>query len=498
MVESGRGPGSGRRVARRTAEKKAGAGAAGRVAGGAVSGGVSGSVAPARAAAFEILLKMEGGPAQGSAHSDELLRGRRVESLAAQDRHLAMTLVMGTLRWQIALDARIAKLLDKPESTLSAEVRTALRLGAFQLLHLDRIPAHAAIGESVELAKRGGFAYAAGMVNAVLRKLAMLAAEAPAVVAGPFASVEEMARALGHPAWMVERWAGQYGVAVAEKICAYDQAPPPITVRLLGEDAEAALVAEGIALEAGKFLSRARRVVKGDVTATRAWREGLVRIQDEGSQLVAEIAGSAQGGRILDMCAAPGGKTAILAERNPLSAVVACDISEKRLEAMQKMLPASVAARVRFVTGDAATTQFDSKFELILADVPCSGTGTLARNPEIRHRLTVGDLKRQQQRQVEILLAGMAALGPRGKLVYSSCSLEPEENEAVVEAALKRRRGFRVQPLEPVVEGLTSAGVVHAEGAGRLKIHALQGGALRTVPGVDGCDGFFAVMLAVG
>jgi 16S rRNA (cytosine967-C5)-methyltransferase len=451
-----------------------------------------GGIAPARMAAFGILKRME----SADAHSDDLLHGRHLDALSPQDRNLATALVMGVLRWQIALDEQIARLLARPATQLAIEVRIALRLGAFQLIHLDRIPPHAAISESVELAKHAGAAHAAGMVNAVLRKISAAAGELRAQAAGPFTGLEVLAGALAHPAWLVERWSRLYGPAVAEKICLFDQQPPPLTIRLFAEDAETSLIADGIQLAPGEFLTRARRVVGGDLPAARAFREGSVRIQDEGSQLVAELAGAAEGSAsILDMCAAPGGKTAILAERHPAAVITASDISRKRLEEMERLLPASIAGRVRMVTGDAATTQFDGKFDLILADVPCSGTGTLSRNPEIRHRLTLADLKRQHDRQVEILLAGMAALKPRGWLVYSTCSLEPEENEAVVGDCLKRRRDFRREPLEPRVEQLLAEGVLHAEGAERLLTRGLSGGNLRTIPGMDGCDGFFAAAL---
>jgi 16S rRNA (cytosine967-C5)-methyltransferase len=448
-------------------------------------------VAPARAAAFDILVRVDG----GNGHSDELLRDRLATSMSAQDRHLATTLVMGTLRWQSALDAQITELLTRADSRLSREVRTVLRLGAFQLLHLDRIPAHAAIGESVELAKRSGFEYAAGMVNAVLRKIATAPRERRN--AG-LKSADAIATATGHPGWLVERWVRQYGLENARQICEYDQQIPPVVVRLIGADADEALQSEGVELEAGQFLSNARRVTKGDVTATRAWHEGLVRLQDEGSQLVAELAGSVEGAKaptILDMCAAPGGKTAILSERNPAASMVACDVSPRRLKEMERLQPAELVARTSFVAGDAANVQFDRRFDLILADVPCSGTGTLARNPEIRHRLQPEDLKRQQERQVQLLLAGIAALNTRGRLTYSTCSLETEENEVVVEQALKRRRDVRVLDLNARVVELAKLGIVHEEGAARLREQAIRGDALRTMPGRDACDGFFAVVL---
>ncbi len=440
-------------------------------------------IAPARAAAFDILLRLE----TRNGHSDDLLRSEAVSRLSAQDRHLATTLVMGTLRWQTVLDARVAAFLKRPDSQLDAPVKLALRLGAFQLLHLDRIPAHAAIDESVELAKRHRQAHAAGMVNAVLRKLAVQ----PRTALAEPRNAAELATGWGHPYWLVERWVAVYGLSRAAAICRFDQEQAPTTIRLLDEGAEQSLAEEGIELTAGAFLSHARRVVKGDITASAAFRAGRVRIQDEGSQLVAELAG--HGSTILDTCAAPGGKTAILAERNPAARILATDASAGRLKEMQGLLGQD--ERVRYQVADVAKTTWRERFDLILCDVPCSGTGTLARNPEIRHRLEAAELKRQQVRQIAILRAAMAVLEPGGRLLYSTCSLEPEENEAVVNACLAATPGFRLIPLENELETLQAAGTVTAEGAVRLRESAMVKGCLRTLPGMHPCDGFFAALL---
>jgi 16S rRNA (cytosine967-C5)-methyltransferase len=440
-------------------------------------------IAPARAAAFHILLGLE----TRTGHSDDLLRSAAVSRLSEQDRHLATTLVMGTLRWQSALDSRVAGFLKRPDSQLEVPVRLTLRMGAFQLLHLDRIPAHAAIDESVELAKRHGQAHAAGMVNAVLRRLAT----APRAPLPDPRNAAELSSMYAHPYWLVERWVAVYGLARATTICQFDQDQAPTSLRLLAAGAEEALLAEGIELAPGTFLTQARRVVQGDITGAKSLREGLVRIQDEGSQLVAELAG--HGNRILDTCAAPGGKTAILAKRNPAARIVASDASGKRLEEMRCLMP--VDPRISYRVADAAKTMWGERFDLILCDVPCSGTGTLARNPEIRHRLDAAELKRQQVRQIAILRAAMAALEPGGRLIYSTCSLEPEENEAVVSACLAAIPGFRIEPLEGELDALTSSGVLTAEGSQRLRESAMVKGCLRTLPGVHPCDGFFAALL---
>jgi 16S rRNA (cytosine967-C5)-methyltransferase len=229
----------------------------------------------AREAAFKILLAVE----RGNVHADELLRGRAVSALEQADRNLATTLVLGVLRWQIQVDAKIRHYLAKPNAKLDVEVLIALRMGAFQLLHLDRIPAHAAIGESVELAKQAGHHFAAGMVNAVLRKLAK---------EGGRSELSDADCELAHPAWLVARWKSIYGEEATRAICRHGQEQPQTAVRIADPAAERALIDEGVALAPGRLLADARIVLTGDVTATEAFRSGRVRIQDEGSQLIAE------------------------------------------------------------------------------------------------------------------------------------------------------------------------------------------------------------------
>ncbi len=414
----------------------------------------------ARKAAFDVLLAVE----RGQSHSDDLLRGKAVNRLLASDRNLATALVLGVLRWQIRLDHQIHELLARPNARLNPEILIALRLGAFQILHLDRIPARAAIDESVELAKQAGHRFASGMVNAVLRKLA----GAPRLDY-PEENEANLALAQAHPAWMVERWISFYGLEAARAICRHGQNQPVLIVRIVEAATDAQfpvevrglppfpqgiktqvlrlrsaslrrmghpnVVAEfaetGVILEPCELLTAARRVVAGDVSATAAFRQGRVRLQDEGSQLVAEIAGwksetsNQSPKRILDACAAPGGKTLILAERNLQARIVACESSAPRLEQLRKRLD-FLGDRVECRLADATALAEEAAFDLVLADVPCSGTGTLGRNPEIRHRLRLDDLTRQAERQRAILSAALRAVSPGGRVVYSTCSLEPE------------------------------------------------------------------------
>jgi 16S rRNA (cytosine967-C5)-methyltransferase len=411
-------------------------------------------ITPARAAAFEILTLV----GEGKGHSDELLHSARTEELSPEDRNLATALVMGVLRWEIALDARVSKLLARPDQRLAAPVALALRMGAFQLLHMDRIPAHAVLNESVEMCRAAGQPHAAGMVNAVLRKLA--AAQKPG--ARIFESTAAFAERLGHPLWLVERWVAAYGRDAALAICEYDQREPQ----------SGALFAEM------------------DASAPQ---------MDDGSRLVAELAAAAMpdaGARVWDCCAAPGGKTLMLALRLESAEILASDVSAKRLALMSARLRRfAYAERVRTVVADAsADTRKDGlegAFDLILCDVPCSGTGTLARNPEIRLRLKPEEFARQATRQKAILAGALARLAPGGRLVYSTCSLEAEENERVVESVA----GLRRISVEPLIARLAESGVLREDVASNLIGSAVKDGALRTLPGVHGCDGFYAVVL---
>jgi 16S rRNA (cytosine967-C5)-methyltransferase len=443
------------------------------------------SVSPARRAAFDILLEME----RRHAHSDDLLRTTRVEKLSTPDRNLTTALVLGVLRWQILLDGKVREHLDRPKAKLDPEVLIALRLGAFQLLGMDRVPAHAAIDESVELAKQAGHKFASRMVNAVLRKLP----EGRLDSDGGAAQTSEVA---AHPAWMVERWTKFYGADAARAICAHGQEQPASAVRIESTNDEAVLANAGVALQPGKLLNPARIVAAGEVTATAAFREGRVRLQDEGSQLVGELAGArGTSRRIFDACAAPGGKTMILAERNPEARIVACELSAPRLAQLKKRL-AHFGDGVEYRLGDAATLEDKDAFDLVLADVPCSGTGTLGRNPEIRHRLRPEDLPRQAERQRAILSAAMRAARPGGSVVYSTCSLEPEENEEVVARVLRDWAGGRVRPMRERIEELRSSGILNEPGAEALLGYITREGFLRLLPGPLGTDGFFVALLA--
>jgi 16S rRNA (cytosine967-C5)-methyltransferase len=294
------------------------------------------------------------------------------------------------------------------------------------------------------------------MVNAILRNLTR---QKPA--GKPLhESTAGIAQRLGHPLWLVERWVKNYGRAAAIKICEADQAEP------------------------------------GDPVLFAAESDALLPQIDDGSRLVAELAAAAapKAVRIWDACAAPGGKTLILAHHFPNAEIVASDVSPRRLTAMRTRFEHfRYAASVKIEQADATdpSAALDN-FDLILCDVPCTGTGTLARNPEIRHRLTPAEISRQATRQQTILHTALARLAPGGRLIYSTCSLEPEECEQVVEAIrsrLKPQAGIRNIPLDPILGELGSSDLTQQELPA-----AIRGNFLRTLPGTHPGDGFFAAL----
>jgi len=439
------------------------------------------SISPARAVAFDILLRVE----QQAAYASELLHSDRLDKLSPADRGLATEIVMGVLRWQSRLDSVIATSSSRPLSKLDPQVLIALRMATYQLMFLSRTPARAAIHDSVDLVKRAGKTSAAPFANAVLRKLsdsAKAAARAPA----DNLTVPELSETYAHPEWLVGRWAVQLGVEKAAAICRHDQQVPATSIRIDGDSVTAELEDEGITLAHGALLSSARTVIGGEITQTRAYREGRVFIQDEASQLVAALVG--KGSRLLDCCAAPGSKTAAIASRNPTSEIVAVELHPHRAELLRRRVQ---AANVQIITSDVLQLPPHGEFDRVLADVPCSGTGTLARNPEIKWRLKPQDLSDLHTKQVSILRAALLHLARGGRAVYSTCSLEPEENQAVVDEVLQDNPKFALLDCRAELEALKDQGELATSDLDSI----LEGKYLRTIPGVQLCDGFFAAVL---
>ncbi|HWC00318.1 MAG TPA: transcription antitermination factor NusB [Bryobacteraceae bacterium] len=378
-------------------------------------------VSAARALAFDILLAVERG-----GYAADLLAARSA-GLDSRDAGLAEEIVLGVLRRQSQLDFLIQHYSGR--TRMDPEVRLVLRMGIYQLRYLDRIPPHAAVGESVELVGRARKRSAMGFANAVLRKVDR------APVAWP-----DRATALSHPAWLLERWERQFGAAGAEAIALANLRAPEKYVRVPpGGDAAG--------LEATE-VPGCYRVPAGAAPAGRAWRW-----QDIGSQWVVPHLRLAPGQRLLDLCAAPGNKTAQALETGV--AAVACDLHPHRLAGLRRLdIPLVVLDGTR-------PLPFGRCFDRILLDAPCSGTGTLARNPEIKWRLRPEDLADLAGRQKALLEQARAWLAPDGILVYSTCSLEPEENEEVIATV----------PGERVLEKA------------------------RRIPGRDAGDGFFAAVI---
>jgi 16S rRNA (cytosine967-C5)-methyltransferase len=453
------------------------------------------TVSPARAAAFDILLRVE----RESSYASELLHSRACASLTTVDHSLTTELVMGVIRWQSLLDSQISQSSSQPLAKLDLEILIALRLALYQLCWLSRIPARAAINESVELVKRARKRSATPFVNAILRKLSASTSQIPPQIDA--SSTATLAASSAHPLWLVERWSQAYGSEAALQICRQNQSVPVTAIRLR-YPAEERLRAEGIELSPGAILVSARRVRQGDITKTSAFKEGLCVIQDEASQLVALLLGG--GAEILDCCAAPGGKTLALADINSNSRITAVDLHPHRARLLRRLMrarkpaPGAEPINVDVIAADARDLPFAGTFDRVLADVPCSGTGTLSRNPEIKWRLSLKDIADLQARQLKILRSAMEQVVPGGRLIYSTCSLEHEENEDVVDLALAENdlalaenSSFRVLDCSIELQRLQREGDLISPDSSTLT----RGPYLRTLPGVHPCDGFFAAIL---
>ncbi len=450
-------------------------------------------VSPARAAAFDILLRVE----RESSYATDQLHSSTYANLSTPDHALATQLVMGVLRWRSNLDDEIAKASSQPLKKLDLEILIALRLAVYQFGFLDRIPQRAALNESVELVKRARKKSAAPFVNAVLRKISNTGVPSHERTARDKQNLsqkspQELAQATAHPLWLTERWINDYGLDAAISICTYDQTIPATSIRLRTSEAESELNKEGVHVAPGALLSSARRIEQGDITKTQAFRNGSIVIQDEASQLVAALAIHTAPGssRILDCCAAPGGKTLAMSDQNPSATITAVETHPHRARRMRELLRDAPAIEV--ITADARQLPLSRPYDRVLADVPCSGTGTLARNPEIKWKLKPDDLSDLHQRQTEILRSALTQLAPGGRLIYSTCSLEKEENENVVEEILQENKNVRAIDAATELAQFKSEGKLVWPGLASLTREPY----LRTIPGIQPCDGFFAAILA--
>jgi 16S rRNA (cytosine967-C5)-methyltransferase len=432
----------------------------------------------ARALAISVLARVEA----TDAYLNVVLDAQLAESPPEDPRDAALVteLCYGATRRRMTLDYALTQFADRKLESIEDRVLAALRIGAYQIFYL-RIPRHAAVGETVEALKALKLARAAGFVNAILRKLSQL--ESPPLPPESEA-VAHLAIRESHPEWLVARWIRQFGRERAEEMLAGDNQPAPLCLRtntskisrdaLLKELTDAGLTATptpyspvGIVVSGG-----------GRVEELFGYAEGLWQVQDEAAQLVGIYAAIPDGARVLDACAAPGGKACHLAERLE---VLASDLHANKLRKIQ-------AEAKRLGLGERLTTQahdatepFDEslgEFHAVMVDAPCTGLGTLRRHPELRYRRKEEDVGRLASLQRRILEHAQEKVAPGGLLVYAVCSVDPQEGQDQIEMFLRSHPDFTAEP--PSLPGLS--------------LPTWQA-YLRTLPGREGLDGFFAARL---
>jgi 16S rRNA (cytosine967-C5)-methyltransferase len=457
------------------------------------------SLSPARQIAFEVLRRVEA----EHAYASDVLYAALGANVSAADAALATELTMGVLRWRGLLDFLLAQFSKKPIARLDLPVAVALRLGLYQLRFMDKIPARAAVHESVELVKRARKASAATLVNAILRKAAAWSHRPAAQFLLPGASLaERLATLHSHPQWLVEKWLARLGERETVALLEVNDHAPQLACALSKPTERDTVFGElekaHLQIEPGRLLRNAFSVRGGSPSRTNAFREGRISIQDEASQAVPLLLGTQPRDRVLDLCAAPGGKTAALARcAGPGGAVVAADLHPHRLRAAKAQFERlHLQGRISLVAVDATQPlPFAAQFERILVDAPCSGTGTLARHPEIRWRLTPSQLAEFHRLQVAILRNAISQAAPGGHILYSTCSLEPEENETVIDEVLcdphdaggKIRRSKR----EHAIAALRP----HLAASANAEELFDSAGAFRTLRERNGTDGFFAQVM---
>ena len=455
-------------------------------------------IAPARAAAYEVLRAVNA-PSRSTQSSGgatpldlpSALGSARRGLSDERDRALAGEIATGTLRWQGAFDHLIVEYAGRPLGRLDPEIADILRMGMFQLLHLTRVPASAIVDDAVQLAKRAGKRSAAPLVNAVLRRVSRERDHLPLPARDERtrdAAVAYLAKTLSHPQWLVERWLDRVGFADAERWCRFNNSPAALTVRAnllrttreqLAED----LAAHDVVSRAARFAPDALVIESGNPLATPLAASGAFFVQDEASQLVALMSGVRPGERVLDACASPGGKTtAMAAAMADDGLIAAADVRPRRVRLLAEAVRRSGASIIHVVHADAAApAPFREPFDCVLLDAPCSGLGTVRRDPDIKWRRREEDLTRSAEMQTRMLAALADVVRPGGRLLYATCSSEPEENEVVVDRFLETRSDFTLRApasLPDAVRPLLDAA-----------------GCLRTSPARDGLEAFFAAPL---
>jgi 16S rRNA (cytosine967-C5)-methyltransferase len=447
------------------------------------------TASPARIVALETLLAVE---SRDVFADDALETAAGLARLDARDRALALELVYGVLRRQNTLDWRLDLVATKPMARLPVRVRMALRLGAYQLLYLDKVPPSAAVHESVSLAKaRGTSAHWPGFVNAVLR--ALTRAPAPPWPDREADPVLALSVQYSCPSWLTERWVTRFGLREAEALCRATTVIPPLTIRVntlkTRREALAARLAESGYATRPTRISPVGLVLDkcGSVAELPLFRDGLFYVEDEAAQLVAPIVDPQPGERVLDLCAAPGGKTTHLASlMQNQGTIIAVDANAARLRLLEDNCRRLGVTIVSVVRTDAAAGLprhlRERPFDRVLVDAPCSGLGVLRRHPEAKWRKTAEDLARHQAAQRRLLDQARLLLRPGGILVYSTCSSEPEENEQVIDRFCREHKEFRRESVAP---WLPQPGLSFVTGRGELS----------TARNDDSLDMFFAARL---
>jgi len=419
------------------------------------------------------------------AFAKEALDGRLGKHrLSRENRSLARELTYGTLRWRGYIDGALSSLLTRDLQSLPGMIRNILRLGAYQILFLNRIPDFAAIDESVNLAKRYGHVGTAGLVNAVLRRVAERRDEFPLFPEGAD-EVERLAIRCSHPRWLVQRWVERWGEDATRALCEAANRPPPFVVRVNRTRTSTEALADelralGIGCEAGRYVEEALRLSGHvDLGSIEAFGRGLFQVQDESAMVVILLLDPQPGETVIDLCCAPGGKAGHIAERTDCEAfVIAADVREIRLRRVAENLTRLALRGVAPVVADGKEFAVRTA-DRVLVDAPCSGTGVLRRRADMRWRLRPGDIADLVRTQRALLENAARLVRPGGVIVYSTCTLESEENEEVVEQFLAKHAQFVREDASPFVH------------------HELvdESGYVRTFPHVHDLDGSFAARL---
>ena len=446
-------------------------------------------IAPARVAAYDILLAVSRGRADlpdAIAHARRTLRDDRDKALAAE-------IATGVQRWRATLDHLIVHFSKRPLDRLDEEVVEILRLSAYQLVRLTRVPSAAVVDDAVNLTGRVGKRSASGLVNAVLRALSRSRTNLP-LPRRPIdpddvrAAMDYFAITLSHPEWLVSRWYRRYGFEATEQWLLFNNAPAPLTLRvnrlrLSRDDLAERLRQENVSVRTARFAPDGLIVDEGHPLRGAGLETGWFVVQDEASQLVSLLADVSPGDRVLDTCASPGGKTTAFAARmRGEGLLVACDVRTRRMELLHRTVAASGAPHVRLVRADLVQPlPFPPVFDCVFVDAPCSGLGTLRRDPDIRWRRREDDLTTLASAQIRMLQNAAAAVKPGGQLVYATCSSEPEENESVADRFLASAQNFVAVDLTTARTSIPQA-VIDASGH------------LRTLPHVHGLEAFFGAV----